>query len=290
MTTTVSFLGIGEMGSALARAVLEAGHATTVWNRSADKSAALVRAGARAATSAAEAVAASDLIVVCLFDHRSVHDVLDPLADRLAGRSVLNLTTTSPDGARELARWAADIGVDYLDGGIMATPQMIGTSQSSVLYSGSQRLFGDHREILELWGRTEYFGDDAGMASLYDLALLSAMYVMFAGFFHGAAMVGAAGVPAKEFATRAAAWLQNVVFAITEYSAVIDGGDYSVPGQQSLEFSDISDIVDASRAQGISTELVDVVQRLIHRQIDGGHGKDGFARVIESIKNPEAAA
>ena len=114
--------------------------------------------------------------------------------------------------------------------------------------------------------------------------------VMFAGFFHGAAMVGAAGVPAKEFAARAAAWLQNVVYVINEYAEIIDGGDYSAPGQQSLEFSDISDIIEASRALGISTEVVDVVQRLIHRQIDAGHGRDGFARVIESIKHPEAAA
>jgi 3-hydroxyisobutyrate dehydrogenase-like beta-hydroxyacid dehydrogenase len=293
MTTTrhaVSFLGLGEMGAALARAALDAGHPTTVWNRSADKALSLVEAGARAATTAAEAVAASDLIVVCLFDHQSVHDVLDPLADRLAGRSVINLTTTSPDGARELARWAAGIGVDYLDGGIMATPDMIGTLHSSVLYSGSQRLFDDSLGLLELWGSPEYFGEDAGMASLYDLALLSGMYVMFAGFFHGAAMVGAAGVPASEFATRAGTFLQNVLPAITGYADVIDGGDYSVPGQQSLEFSDITDIVEASRAQGISTELVDVVQRLIHRQIDAGHGKEGFARVIESIKHPEASA
>jgi 3-hydroxyisobutyrate dehydrogenase-like beta-hydroxyacid dehydrogenase len=293
MTTTqhaVSFLGLGEMGSALARAALSAGHPTTVWNRSADKATALVDAGGRAVSTAAEAVDASDLIVVCLFDHRSVHDVLDPLADGLAGRHLINLTTTSPEGARELAAWAVGVGADYLDGGIMATPEMIGSPQSSILYSGSQPLYDDHRDLLELWGAPEYFGDDAGMASLYDLALLSGMYVMFAGFFHGAAMVGAAGVPAKEFATRAAAWLQNVVFAITEYAEIIDGGDYSLPGQQSLEFSDVSDIVDASRGQGISTEVVDVVQRLIHRQIDAGHGHHGFARVIESIKHPEAAA
>jgi 3-hydroxyisobutyrate dehydrogenase-like beta-hydroxyacid dehydrogenase len=293
MTTTqhtVSFLGLGEMGSALAHAALSAGHRTTVWNRSAGKTATLVEAGARASSTAREAVEAGDLTVVCLFDHRSVHEVLDPLADRLAGRHLVNLTTTSPEGARELARWAAGIGADYLDGGIMATPEMIATEHSSVLYSGSQRLYTDYRGVLESWGSSEYFGDDAGMASLYDLALLSGMYVMFAGFFHGAAMVGAAGVPAKEFATRAAAWLQNVVFAITEYAEIIDGGDYSLAGQQCLEFSDISDIVDASRAQGISTELVDVVQRFIHRQIDAGHGRDGFARVIESIKHPEAAA
>lgn len=293
MTTTertVSFLGLGEMGSVLARAALSAGYPTTVWNRSADKTTALIDAGARAMGTAAEAVDASDLIVVCLFDHRSVHEVLDPIADRLAGRHLLNLTTTSPDGARELAGWAAGVGAQYLDGGIMATPQMIGTPQSSILYSGSQLLYDRYRNLLELWGTPEYFGDDAGMASLYDLALLSGMYAMFAGFFHGAAMVGAAGVPAKEFATRAAAWLQNVVFAIHEYAEIVDGGDYSLPGQQSLEFSDISDIVDASRDQGISTELVDVVQRFIHRQIDAGHGRDGFARVIESIKHPEAAA
>ncbi|MFI5505881.1 NAD(P)-dependent oxidoreductase [Mycobacterium sp. NPDC051804] len=287
--TTVSFLGLGEMGSALAGHTIRAGHPTIVWNRSAAKAAPLVDAGAVSATTPGDA-AEADLIVVCLFDHASVHDVLDPLADRLAGKSVLNLTTTSPDGARELARWAAAIGADYLDGGIMATPEMIGTPAAGVLYSGSRRLYEEHRAVFEFWGTTEYFGDDAGMASLYDLALLSSMYVMFAGFFHGAAMVGAAGVPAKDFAASAVDWLRAVVPAIAEYAGVIDGGDYSVPGQQSLAFSDISDIVDASRAQGISTEVVDVVQRLIQRQIALGHGGDGCARFIESIKNPEVAA
>ncbi len=292
MTTTlqtVSFLGLGEMGSALARAVIRAGHPTTVWNRSSDKAMALIDDGARAATTAAESIDAADLIVVCLFDHRSVHEVLDPLARRLAGRRVLNLTTTSPEGARELSRWAADVGADYLDGGIMATPEMIGTPDSGVLYSGSRTLIEDYRPLFELWGRAEYFGEDAGMASLYDLALLSGMYVMFAGYFHGAAMVGTSGVSAKEFATRAVPWLQATAGALADFAAIIDDGDYSLPGQQSLEFSDIRDIVDASRDQGISTELVDVVQRLIHRQIHAGHGSDGFARTIESIKNPEAA-
>ena len=277
------------MGSALARAATQAGHSTIVWNRSAGKASALAEAGARVAVNPADAVDA-EVIVVCLFDHASVHEVLDPLADRLTGRRLINLTTTSPEGSRELADWAAGVGADYLDGGIMATPEMIGTSQSKVLYSGSQRLYDDHRELLELWGRPEYFGADAGMASLYDLALLSGMYLMFAGFFHGAAMVGTAGVPAKEFAARSADFLQSVVYAVNEFAEVVDGGDYSVPGQQSLEFSDLSDMVNASKGVGISTELVDAMQRLIRRQIDAGHGTDGFTRIIESIKNPEVAA
>jgi 3-hydroxyisobutyrate dehydrogenase-like beta-hydroxyacid dehydrogenase len=286
MTTTprtVSFLGLGEMGSALARAALRAGHPTTVWNRSPDKAMALAADGAQVTRTVAEALDA-DVIVVCLFDHRSVHEVLDSVADRLVGRRLVNLTTTSPEGARELARWAAELGADYLDGGIMATPGMIGTPQSVVYYSGSRDVFDDHRDLVELWGSAEYFGDDAGLASLHDLALLSVMYVMFAGFFHGAAMVGTVGVSAKEFATRAATWLASLLPALSEYADIVDGGDYTVPGQQSLEFSDISGIVEASRDQGVSTEVVDMVQRLIRRQIDAGHGGDGFARIIESIR------
>ena len=277
------------MGSALARAALRAGHSTIVWNRSAGKASALAEAGARVAANPADAVDA-EVIVVCLLDHASVHEVLDPVADRLAGRRLINLTTTSPDGSRELATWAAGVGADYLDGGIMATPEMIGTPQSNVLYSGSQRLYDDHRELLELWGRPEYFGSDAGLASLYDLALLSGMYSMFAGMLHGAAMVQTVGVPAKEFIARAIDFLHAVLPAATQYGEVIDGGDYSVPGQQSLVFSDLTDFVNASRSAGISSEVVDAVQRLIQRQVDAGHGSDGLARIIESIKNPEVAA
>lgn len=272
------------MGSALAGAAIGAGYSTTVWNRSPARTAPLVEAGARAATTAGEAIDGADVIVVCLFDQRSVHEVLDPIVDRLAGRRLINLTTTSPDGARELAAWAAAAGVDYLDGGIMAVPEMIGSPASNILYSGSGQVYDDSRDLLESWGRPEYFGDDAGMASLYDLALLAGMYVMFAGFFHGAAMVGAAGVPAKEFAARAAPWLQAILPSLEGFAEIVDGGDYTVPGQQSLVFSDISEIVEASRGQGVSTEVVDMVQRLIHRQIDAGHGSDGFARIIESIK------
>lgn len=287
---TVSFLGLGEMGSALARAALRAGHRTTVWNRNPVKAAALADDGAQVVATAGEALAAGDVVVLCLFDHRSVHDVLDPVAGDLSGSRVINLTTTSPDGARELARWSAEHGIDYLDGGIMAVPAMIGAPGSLVYYSGSRALFDDHRQLLETWGGTEYFGDDAGLASLHDLALLSTMYVTFAGFFHGAALAGTAGMTAKEFAGRATAWLQAVLPGLAEYADVIDSGDYSQPGQQSLQFSDLTEIIDAGRGQGISTEVVDVVQRLIHRQIDAGHGADGFPRIIESIKTPETVA
>ncbi|RSM58386.1 6-phosphogluconate dehydrogenase [Actinoplanes sp. ATCC 53533] len=280
----VSVLGLGAMGSTLAAALVRAGYATTVWNRSAHKASDLVAHGATLAGTAGDAVRAGQLVIVCLLDHASVHDVLDPLADELAGRTLINVTTMSPAQAREVAAWAADAGVGYLSGGIMAVPAMIGRPGSAILYSGSAAVFDQHKPLLELWGTSTYFGADPGLAPLYDLALLAGMYVMFAGFMHGAAMVAPAGVTAGEFAAMAAPWLAAMTGGFQGFATVIDGGDYTVDGQQSLEFSDLGDILTASSDQGISTEVVAMVQRLIHRQVDAGHGKDGFARIMESIK------
>ncbi|WP_283133428.1 NAD(P)-dependent oxidoreductase [Rhizohabitans arisaemae] len=282
----VSVLGLGAMGGALAGALVRAGYTTTVWNRTPGKADDLVAQGAKAAATAGDAVRSGGLVIVCLLDHTSVHEVLDPLSTELAGRTLINVTTTSPAQSRELAAWAAQAGVAYLDGGIMAVPNMIGRPGASILYSGSADVFDRYKPLLDQWGTSTYFGEDAGLASLYDLALLAGMYVMFAGFMHGAAMVSPAGVTAGEFATMAAPWLTAMTGAFEGFAAVIDGGDYTVEGQQSLEFSNLDGLLTASSAQGIGTEVVSMVQRLIQRQIDAGHGKEGFARIIESIKQP----
>lgn len=106
--TDVTMLGLGAMGSALATALLAAGHSVTVWNRTPGRDTDLVARGARAAGSVREAVTASPAVVACLLKHRSVHETFDPVVDALRGRTMVNLTTTTPNEARELASWAAD--------------------------------------------------------------------------------------------------------------------------------------------------------------------------------------
>lgn len=279
-----TFLGLGEMGSALAGASLATGRPVTVWNRTPHRAAALSERGATVARTVDEAVAAGHVIVACLLDHRSVHEVLDPHASRLADRTLVNVTTTTPNQARELAEWSAGNGIRYLDGGIMAVPAMIGGSGSSIFYSGSESVFEEQRPLLEEWGEAGFFGTDAGRASLYDLAILAGMYTMFAGFMHGAAMVGADGGSATDFAARATPFLAAMTDAFGEFAAIIDSRDYARDGQQSLEFSDLGDLLQASAEQGVSVEVLEPVQQLIRRQIEAGHGADGFARIYEELR------
>jgi 3-hydroxyisobutyrate dehydrogenase-like beta-hydroxyacid dehydrogenase len=283
--STVTVLGLGAMGGALAGALVDAEYTTTVWNRSPGRAVALADRGAQVAGTIDGAVSASPLVIACLLDHASVHEVLDPVARRLTGRSLVNLTTTTPNQARQLAAWADRHAVRYLDGGIMAVPDMIGRPGSAVLYSGSGAVFARHEATLGVWGESSYLGPDPGMASLYDLAMLSGMYLLFAGFIHGAAMVGSVGVSATEFASRAGPFLAAMTGGLGEFAKVIDGGDYTVAGQQSLEFSDLADLLQASVDQGVSTDVIEPVQRLIRRQIAASHGSEGLARIYEEIRS-----
>lgn len=285
-TTKVTVLGLGAMGAALAATLVRAGHATTVWNRSPGKAEALVDLGATAADTVHDAVTAADVVIACLFDADSVHEVLDPVADLLTGRTLVNVTTTTPDQSREIAGWAAAHGVTYLDGGIMAVPHMIGQPGSSILYSGSAAAFEQHRLLLDLWGESAYFGEDAGLASLYDLALLAGMYVMFAGFLHGAAMLAAEGVPAAEFAARQAPFLAAMTGSLAHQAATVDAKDYAGAGQ-SLRFTEtaLAALIRAGTEQGVGAEVLQPVHAMVRRQIEAGFGEQDTARIFEELRS-----
>ena len=84
----VCVIGLGNMGSALAEALLTSGHRVTVWNRTASKCDPLSAAGASVAASVSKAAAAAKVIIVCVTDHNAAMSLLqaDDIASALRGR------------------------------------------------------------------------------------------------------------------------------------------------------------------------------------------------------------
>ncbi|MFB0842231.1 NAD(P)-dependent oxidoreductase [Paenibacillus oleatilyticus] len=286
--TPVTVIGLGMMGSALAEAFLKAGHPTTVWNRSAEKADALVAKGAILVASPAEAVSASPLIVVCVLDYEAVHEIMGPAGGLLAGRTVMNLTNGKPEQARKAAKWAAEQGADYLDGGIMAVPQMIAGPEAFLLYSGSLEAFETYRRELDVLGASNYLGEDAGLAAFYDLALLSAMYGMFGGFYHAVALVGTEKVEASAFTALVVPWLQAMLASLPLQAQAMDANVHATD-VSSLYINKIGfvNLIEASQEQGISTELVAPLQALVDRAVAEGYGADGLSRLAGLLKKPK---
>ncbi|NED94076.1 NAD(P)-dependent oxidoreductase [Phytoactinopolyspora alkaliphila] len=282
----VTVLGLGDMGRALAEALLDSGHSVTVWNRSTGKADHLVAKGAAEAASARAAIEASPLVIACLLDDASVYGVLTPAAEVLAGRTLVNLTTGSPDQAREMAQWAEkqDVG-GFLDGGIMAVPSMIGGSDAFILYSGSASAFDQYRDTLAELGAPTFAGADPGLAALLDLALLNGMYGMFAGFLQAAAIVDTEGIPVTEFsATLLTPWLQAVIGLLPEFARQIDTGQYAAEESNlAMQTSGVG-FVEFAESIGISGELMAPMQRLMEQRVDDGHGGDDLSSVFELIR------
>ncbi|MEU6669519.1 NAD(P)-binding domain-containing protein [Streptomyces sp. NPDC046727] len=281
--TPLTLLGTGAMGTALGRAWLAAGHPLTVWNRTPERTAELTAEGAVAAGSAAEAVAANRLVVACLLDDASVGTALEG-AD-LTGRDLVNLTTGTPADARARSAWATERGARFLDGGIMAVPPMIGAPGAFVLYSGDPGLFQEHRDTLAVPAGTEYVGADPGLAALYDVALLSGMYGMFAGVTHAFALLRGADVALKEFAGLLVPWLNAMAGMAHDTAGRLESGDYTTGVVSNLAMQAGNDtLLRTAVEQGVSTELLAPFVELMRRRLADGHGDEDTTGLVDLLR------
>ncbi|MCX4982462.1 NAD(P)-dependent oxidoreductase [Streptomyces sp. NBC_00572] len=283
--TPVTLLGLGAMGTALARTWLAAGHPLTVWNRTAARAAPLAAEGARTAGTAAEAVTASDLIIVCLLDDASVEEALAD-AD-LAGKDLVNLVTGTPAQARARAAWAEARGARYLDGGIMAVPPMIGVPEAGgyVFYSGSRALFEQYEKALAVPAGATYVGEDPGFAALHDVALLSAMYGMFAGAAHAFALIREEDIDPVAFAPLLAGWLTAMAPSVHGTARRLSSGDRTtdVVSNLAMQVAGVPTFLDTAEGQGVSPELIAPYFELMRRRLDIGSGEEDLTGIVDLL-------
>jgi 3-hydroxyisobutyrate dehydrogenase-like beta-hydroxyacid dehydrogenase len=280
----VTVIGLGPMGQAMVRKFLAAGHPTTVWNRTPSRADALVEEGAARAATPAEAVAASELVVLSLTDYQAMYDILGRAEDELAGRVVANLSSDSPQKTREAAAWLAERGAQLLAGGVMVPAPMVGEEGAYVFYSGPRDVFEAHEATLRVIGRPDYRGADPALAQLFYQALLAVFLTALAGELQAAALVKSAGVDAKELAPYVRDTLNLAAMFADETAQHVD--DRAYPGDLStatMMGATADHIVAASTAGGLDTALPEAVKSLYDRAIAAGHGKDNWTSLYEVI-------
>jgi len=285
MKTPVTVLGLGAMGTALALAFLTAGHPTTVWNRTPGRSPELDDLGVSRARDAGTAAAASPLVVVCLLDYGNLTATLTPAP--LSHKVLVNLTNGTPAQARRTAEWAAAGGAQYVDGGIMAVPAMIGGPAAFVLYSGDAEAFEQHQDTLAVIGRTTFLGSDPGLAALQDLALLSGMYGMFAGALQAYALLGSEKVSQTAFTTELLVpWLTGMLTSLPRIAADLEYG--VAPGAAgsnlAMQAAGFVNLVHAAEDQRVNAALLQPVKDLMDKAIAGGAGDQGLAALVPYLR------
>lgn len=282
----VSVIGLGAMGRALAGAFLDAGHPTTVWNRSPGRAGELAGRGAVLAATAEEAVRASGLVVVCVVDHEAARAVLEPLAAALRGRVLVNLTSDTPERSREAADWAAAHSVAYLDGAVMVPTPVVGTPEALLFHSGSREAFERHESTLRaLGGRTVFVGEDPGLAALYDLCLLDFFYGGMAGLVHAFALATADGVKAADIVPYLGTIVEILPPIAAHTAAAVDARSY--PGGEAnlaMMATGVGHVLHAARTRGLDVGHLEAIRAVAERAVAGGHGQDDWSSTVEAVR------
>lgn len=283
-------IGLGPMGQAMARALLEAGSPVTVWNRTPSRADDLVAAGARLAASVTDAVEASDLVILSLTDYSAMYEILGGEAASLSGRTLANLSSDTPAATRDAAAWARAQGASFLTGGVMVPAPMIGSDRSYVFYSGDEAAFAAHEATLALIGQPRFLGADPGRAQLMYQAHLDVFLTTLSGFAHATALVGSAGIPAEEFLPEVLQLFRAIPDMIAPdgidgLGAQIDAGNHPGTGSNLTMMGATADhVLAASEVVGIDTALPRAVQEHYRQAIRRWGGTDGWTRIVDGLR------
>jgi 3-hydroxyisobutyrate dehydrogenase-like beta-hydroxyacid dehydrogenase len=283
-----SVIGLGTMGSTLTRLLLQKGYHVTVWNRTIAKAKSLVQAGAVLAPNVAAAISASPIIVICVHDYPATHQILDTkaVAAALAGRILIQLSTGSPQEARDSEMWVREQGADYLDGAIQAAPSQMGRSDTPILISGAVAAFQSSEPLLKiLGGNVMYLGEKVGSASAMDLATLSYIYGAIVGFLHGARICEAEGFRVDTYGSIVADIAPSFGEFLKHEGAVIQTGNYAVsesPLKISVEATER--LVQTAQAAQINAEFPTFAAGLFKRAMAAGYGDEEAAALVKVLR------
>ncbi|HLY21171.1 MAG TPA: NAD(P)-dependent oxidoreductase [bacterium] len=166
----IGFLGLGYMGSRMARRLLDAHHRVTVYNRSADKARPLVDAGASRAETPRAVAEESDVILYSLADDAAVRDViLGPdgvLAGVRRGGTLIDLSTVLPDTSRAVSTAALSKGAAAIDAPVSGSTVQAEQGTLIIFVGGDREAYTSSASILDTLGRHEYMGASGAGATM----------------------------------------------------------------------------------------------------------------------------
>jgi len=259
--TDMTMLGLGAMGSAIARGCLAGGQTLTAWNRTPAKATALTEAGGTCADTLIDAINASETIAICVMDYAATRGLLDQpgITAALAGKTIIQFTSGTPSEAADLSETCASVGARYLDAAIMCYPGDLGTERSQILVAGEGPTLENTRSIFaSLTDDLRYVGSNIRAAKTLDMALLTRLVGMKFCTMHGVRICESEGVDLAHFAGLLPEGenTQRMVETVASEDFAVRGGSASV----NVATAVFAAMQSQAQARGISSDLPDLFQ------------------------------
>jgi 3-hydroxyisobutyrate dehydrogenase-like beta-hydroxyacid dehydrogenase len=281
----VAFLGLGRMGVAMAKNLGAAGLLASVWNRSEGKADWCAEAGVRVAASPAEAAAGADVVILMLADGNVAKAVGgEALAAMGPGSVLVDMGTSGPDAAHELAAVCAEHGVGFVDSPVSGSIALATSGTLTALVGGSDDDVEKARPALAAMTRAQHHLGGVGCGAIVKLAINTMIAVTNESISELLVLCERAGL------ARSAAYGALADSALASPFVQYKQAAFLAPDEAAVSFTPRLMLKDLALAQaladGLGVELpaVEAARSVLERTVATGNGDGDLVRVADTLR------
>ena len=284
----VAVLGLGTMGSRMAQRLLAARFPVTVYNRTRDKTAPLVSAGARAAETPRDAVAGAAVAIGMVADDRASRQIWLGERGALEGASpgtlVIESSTLSVGWVRELAQAATARQCEFIDAPVTGSRNQAGAGELNFLVGGSSEMLERARPVLTVMAKSITHLGPTGSGALVKLINNFVCGTQVASFAEALAMVERSALDRD----RTVAFLVGGAMGSPIVKTMAErmlAGDFTTNFALKLLAKDLDYAIEEGRNLEVTLTTARTARDLLERAIREGHGDEDMAAAVQPLRS-----
>lgn len=261
----IGFIGTGLMGLPMAKCLIDAGHSVTAYNRTAAKLESLT--GATIVSSASEAITASECVILMLTNAQAIQETLLADSSVLPERTVIQMSTISPDESQSIRDQVVAAGGTYLEAPVLGSIPEARSGKLIVMVGAEPELFEKWRSLLQIFGENPVLLGSVGSAATVKLALNQLIGSLTSAFATSLGLVLRQNVDVEAFMK---ILRQSALYAPTfdkKLQRMLDR-DFENPNFPTKHLQkDIGLFIEAARSSNLETASVEGVQEILNQAI-----------------------
>ncbi|MBE9462351.1 NAD(P)-dependent oxidoreductase [Dyadobacter sp. UP-52] len=280
--TKIGWIGLGKMGVPMSRQLIKSGFSITVFNRSKDKKKDLKESGAEIASTPAELIGLTDLIIIMVSDDKAIHAVFNGdqglLSAGTSGKIIINMSTVSPAISKEMAALCKSQGNNYLDAPVSGSVKQAEEGQLVIMAGGEDEIFETAKPILEKLGKLALRVGDTGAGNTAKLAVNTLLAFHAQGLAEAICFANKNGIATEDLMTIINNSALGNVFGKIKGEAIIHD-NY----QAAFALKHIAKDLRLAKAEGLDTPLAETVYKTF-QEAETVFGEEDIIAVIKQIK------
>lgn len=283
----VGFLGIGLMGTPMARNLLRAGTDLVVWNRTRERLTPVVDEGADAAASVDEVFARCGTVVMMLVDEAVTDEVLgratDAFARRLRGRTLISCATTTPAYAQALAADVAAVGGSFIEAPVAGSRVPAENAQLVALLGGDEEVARSVMPLLAQTCRETLYCGGPGSGLRMKLAVNLYLTTTMAALAEATHFAATGGLDLDAFAT--AIGLGQTASDLTRVKLpMLVRRDFVPQAAASDAHMNTRLVLDEAASVGAATPMLALAETLYAETVALGAGREDMSAVVRALE------